>query len=771
MCHFILEKPPNTPVHPDTEPNDQKDGPVRSSRRSRGSTNEFVALGDDKYPCDICGFEFYSLSKKLQHEKSHLIKAVDDESVKIERKTNTEKATPKSKKKKVVDDKFKGMTNCPHCNRHFPVKKWKLLKIHATKCARPAIFGCQFCDRKFKYTSEVEKHEKAHHKMKKDEDQQEFNNDSVPSPMSRDSKYDDSKSSTKGSVTEKPKPMPRSVKAKIEKDSKEESGTTDNDSESKVLSSDTRSFKRKIAEVLSNLGTRYNKLQSSSDANEEAEFDSPPRKKTAISKESNGESIRGHPMPASVKKKLEDRGRPMPSSPIQDDDRGDVDPLECAVCHRVFAQKHNRVRHERTVHSMTGQRSQISSPHSEDEPVSPKAEKIYKEEEEEDDDDDDEKAPKVDLANFNILSKAKANCPICGKLILSRLKRHLQMVHKLDIPAGPVGSVKSPIKPSAPKSYKIYKTATNKLKQKLASSSSTTIKKPVVSLPKVEVEKKPENKVIASTASSDLRCACCDKIFQVNCDFYEHMKMAHPRIKRLVTCKLCDHKFSHEEDFFLHIQFKHQELVAGMKQKPESPAKKDSAKHHSDPVRELATPSTSRTTRKSNVQQEQKSGAKKITSSKQVSVGISYQEKKLAEDALRRQASRKTETSKNPTRSTRRSSIKEPETYEETYHDDDHFDDSGPMEVEESEIAITSTFSQKVSPTKREKFKADSSDLDAMHCSTCSEVFYSYEALRKHELYFHNVKSTKMCPICGGKCFSFEKYGIKTNYAYLYLAV
>ncbi|CAL8123035.1 unnamed protein product [Orchesella dallaii] len=761
-----------------------------------------TSLITEKFPCQFCGQEFYKLGSKNSHEKKmHIEKKEKDHDAEKARKPSSSKSS-KQKGRKYPDNK------CPKCN--IVIKNRKKLVRHVYNCGKPLAFSCEYCDKKFPARGKLATHLNTHIKaISVEETSQDFPRRSsksdygspVPSHMSVASNGGSSKSS-KESVVEKTKPIPESVRAKLD--------LKDTPSRSGYDSSNRNSFKRKIADVLSNLESHNLSITTKNNESDEEAEQEPPLKKTILS--DGPESIKGRPMPASVRKKLERRTTPKESvspSKIKKSsetkeifnktgqsssghgknasyDTSDLDPCECEVCHRMFSAVHNRIRHERSVHS-------ISEPRSKTTPTTPtstiptptSATPVVDSTEESDNPvpDLDPELMKQHGADFDLNSvPVTGRCPICQKFE-NRLRGHLKTSHKIgtyNAPAVKSSPVNAPTttRLTAPKSYKIYKTTAKKAMQKLTTGTSASSSKPVVSLEKVTVKGTSSlHQKISTTKTepgteqsvSTNRCSCCDETFEFQGDFNKHMEMRHPNRKRVITCKICRHMFSHEEDFIIHIRFKHKDVVSGNEQTPDTHSKskppKDEpqqrTKSHSSTQQSGRSTRTSALTRGHTVdhpQQSPKSTPSKYEieyAVKDCTVGISFKDREVAEKG---NSAHKTENSTTTVtehldrseRSKRRSTLRartpspEPEVMDTTYGSDNYDDD---MEVDPdpiADIAITSTFSQRPPSPKKNAL-----GLDEMPCSTCTEVFYSYEALRKHELYFHNVKTSKMCPICG----------------------
>lgn len=742
---------------------------------------------NEKFACQYCGEEFYQLSKKTSHEQKHLtdsLKPVEDKpnvnsSKSSSKVKNWPKPCPTCKKQLWNSKKYKGhVSNCGKS------KAKKSTGTEAVKTVKSSIiYKCDHCDKEFHDKLQLLNHvEKDHVSPSTDEATSES---TTPRKSTRRSEMlKDSAKSASSPIVENRDELP--VKATLnreEVDKGNENGTTNAEkkvSSCNISSEKLSSFKRKIAHVLSTLGSRqsYTSPGGKDDENEE-DSEEKPRKKLRTSKsvddnnEDQSDKIKGRPMPASVREKLESRrGQEADSPPaaakMSSDDSSSIHELECEVCHRVFTNFSNRQRHERTVHSIANPRGRgVSTPTTpavaEEKKVKPPSEKSTKSSSNGAASKGATK-PLIDLASLP--RKKSGRCPVCNKF-MTNLRRHLITVHKeLFQDSSPSASAvpAKAVSNRAPKSYKIYKATTNKIKQKLVATSSPTkavARNEPAPEPEPDVEekkskpekkksvpevtsktKKSESQVIMSmgVTTSDVICACCDKTFTVKCDFNRHMEMKHPKMKRLISCRLCGHMFSHEGDFILHIQFRHRDLVSGMEER----SKKNSGSNKSEHAQETSPKFPGKPTSTASIRISQ---ADRNRADAAVAASNKLSSTQRLTERLRTMRS---------TPSKPKSPSPEPEnepmdTYDDDDHHDDHFEDTEMQETEETEIAITSTFSQKepTPPPRKSVPKSHIAGKDEMPCSTCTEVFYSYEALRKHELYFHNVKTTKMCPICG----------------------
>lgn len=286
--------------------------------------------------------------------------------------------------------------------------------------------------------------------------------------------------------------------------------------------------------------------------------------------------------------------------------------LECEVCHRVFNTVYSRQRHEGAVHAILtprGGSEEATSATPGDtaaskklKPKNPGVEVNTRE-------------PAGDYINLPVSDwRSEEKCPLCNKTFssVSNTKRHLETVHKKKVK---IIKLTGGGNASQNKSYKIYKITANKLKQKLASKGTTALsgtkkmispKKGKLALPgksssqkkasvadacasglKVSEESKPpvlerqaRTAIVKSVkkeertnqyksvvlTTSDVICACCDKVFTAKCDFNQHQERKRLRVY-VTSCTLCNHHFSHETDYMLHMQFRHRDLLAGMEER------------------------------------------------------------------------------------------------------------------------------------------------------------------------------------------------------------
>lgn len=745
------------------------DSIATTGRRSRrdGGSEELFELKDATYPCEECGTVFLSSYALKKHKLSHQIKEGDAIPKPVRKKSKCSK--PKKGKTKPKESMYKGMTNCPHCLLHFG-NNVKKLKNHAWKCKKRQHLKTE--------KSSNDSSETLNRSQGAD-----FNNDAIPIPISVDEFMDEgvpspisatSSKSSNHSTAVKRKPMPKSVKEKV---LKEEVNTSNSSDAEAARITGVQMFKQKIASVLSTLGARrFQTSEPQQSDHEEADATSPPIKKRRVHDEEKEETDCSNTMAPSTNKKQETSSPEPPAEALDVKPTSPISLLVCEVCLRVLSSSNSRRRHEVSVHKLANSRpvadlttSQIvpkSRSGSAKKKVSKSSSKatvsktvstvesgnsVVSE--------DSSKSKPSTGIDFDSLPN-QGHCPICGKFV-TRMKRHIGDVHKVKLP-GTTGTapVKGlPVVRPVSKSFKIYKTATKKIKQKLTSTAPKKPSQPQVKL----VQSKDLTKMEASgednatnTESSDLRCACCDKIFEVTCDFYEHMTLHEPKVKRLITCKLCDHKFSHEDDFLLHMQFRHKDVLGRMKEKStENSTSKLASRANTTGVPEDSKDSSRRT--RTSLRRASSDTRKRASSKENLrpcKVWISKEERKIAEDFMEKFQTR---TGPEPVsaRSTRRTSTfrsRTPESVTTPLSDTEHFDENSPMDENDdgqSQIVITSISSQKNLTST--PLIASSNDLDPMQCSSCSDVFYSYEALKKHELYFHNIKNSNMCPICGGK--------------------